>query len=103
MAQFKGAGITVEVRSNDHGKLGSPGNPAHAHAFDSSGTKKLSETILTENPEDISYYRTDKIPDGLSKAIIKFAEMPNLKYKRAGLNLTNRQTVIAQWIVFHEE
>jgi hypothetical protein len=33
MAQFKGAGITVEVRSNDHGVLGSPGNPAHAHVL----------------------------------------------------------------------
>jgi hypothetical protein len=107
MAQFKGAGIIVEVRSNDHGKLGSPANPAHAHVFDSSGTKELSEIILTKNPpkkpEDIFYYRTDKIPDGLSKSIIKFAELPNSKYKRAGLNLTNWQAIIAQWIVFHEE
>jgi hypothetical protein len=107
MAQFKGAGITVEVRSNDHGKLGSPGDPAHAHVLDSSGTQELAEIILTRNPpkklEDIFYYRADKIPAGLSRAILKFAEIPNSKYKRAGLNLTNWQAVIAQWVVFHED
>ena len=105
MAQFKGAGITVEVRSNDHGVLGSPGNPAHAHVLDSSGTKELAEIILTKNPPqkpaDVFYYRTDKVFDELSKSIIKFAELPNSKYKCAGLNLTNWQAVIAQWIVFH--
>jgi hypothetical protein len=29
--------------------------------------------------------------------------MPNLKYKSVGLNLTNWQAVIAQWVVFHGE
>jgi hypothetical protein len=107
MAQFKGAGIIVEVRSNDHGVLGSPGNPAHAHVLDSSGAKELAEIILTKNPPqkpaDVFYYRTDKTPDGLSKAIIKFADMPNQEYKSVGLNLTNWQAVIAQWVVFHGE
>jgi hypothetical protein len=107
MAQFKGAGITVEVRSNDRGKLGSPGNPAHAQILDRSGTQKLAEIILTktppQKPSDVFYYRTDKVPDGLSKAVIKFAGMPNTKYKSVGLNLANWQAVIAQWVVFHEE
>jgi hypothetical protein len=106
MAQFKGAGIIVEVRSKDHGKLGSPGDPAHAHVFDNSGKQELAEIILTKNPpkkpDEVFYYRTDKIPDGLSRAILKFAGMPNLKYKRVGLNLTNWEAVIAQWAVFHE-
>jgi hypothetical protein len=106
-AQFKGAGIIVEVRSNDHGVLGSPGNPARAHVFDSSGKKEIAEIILTkkppQKPADVFYYQTDKIPDGLSKAIVKFAGTPNPKYKSIGLNLTNWQAVIAQWVVFHGE
>ena len=105
MAQFKGAGITVEVRSNDHGVLGSPGNPAHAHILDSSGTEELAEIILTRNPPkkpaDVFYYRTDKVPAGLSKAIVKFAEISHAGSKRAGLNLTNWQAILAQWIFFH--
>jgi hypothetical protein len=107
LAHFKGAGIIVEVRSNDCGTLGSPGNPAHAHVLDSSGTRELAKIILTKNPpqkpSDIFYYRTDKVPDGLNKAIVKFAGMPNLKYKSVGLNLTNWQAIIAQWVVFHGE
>jgi hypothetical protein len=105
MAQFKGAGITIEVRSNDHGVLGSPGNPAHAHVLDSSGAKELAEIILTKNPpikpSDVFYYRTDKVPDGLSRTIVKFANMPNQKYKSIGVSLSNWQAVIAQWVVFH--
>jgi hypothetical protein len=107
MAQFKGAGIVVEVRSNDHGKLGSPGDPAHAHVFDSSGRKELAEIILTKDPPkkpaDIFYYRTDKVPDGLSKSIVKFAGMPHVGSKRVGLNLTNWQAIITQWVFFHGE
>jgi hypothetical protein len=105
MARFKGAGITVEVRSNDHGVLGSSGNPAHAHVFDSSGKKELAEIIITRNspkkPSDVFYYRTDKVPDGLSKAIVEFAGMPDQSSKRSGLNLTNWQAVIYLWNIFH--
>jgi hypothetical protein len=105
-ARFKGAGITVEVRANDHGKLESPGNPAHAHILDITGVKELAEIILTkkppQKPADVFYYRTDKVPDGLSKAIVKFAETPNQKYKSIGLGLSNWQAVIAQWVVLHE-
>jgi hypothetical protein len=105
MAQFKGAGITVEVRSNDHGTLGSSGSPAHAHVLDSSGTRELAEIILTkkppQKPADVFYYRTDKAPDGLSKAIVKFAGMPDQSSKRSGLNLTNWQAVIYLWNIFH--
>jgi hypothetical protein len=86
--------------------LGNPDNPAHAHVLDSSGTKELAEIILTRSlprkPADIFYYRTDKIPDGLSKTIIKFANIPHEGSKRAGLNLTNWQAVITQWVCFHE-
>jgi hypothetical protein len=107
MAQFKGAGIIVEVRSKYHGKLGSPGDPAHAHVFDSSGRHELAEIILTKNPprkaSDVFYYRTENIPDGLSKAIVKFATAPNLKAKHAGIILTNWQAVITQWAFFHED
>jgi hypothetical protein len=107
LARFKGAGIIIEVRSNDPGVLGILKNPAHAHVLDSSGTQEITEIILTKNPPqkpvDVFYYRADKTSDGLSKAIIKFAGMPNPKYKSVGLNLTNWQAVIAQWVVFHGE
>jgi hypothetical protein len=49
MAQFKGTGITLEVRSDDHGKLGSPGDPAHVHILDSAGNKELAEIILPQS------------------------------------------------------
>jgi hypothetical protein len=105
MAQFKGAGITVEVRSKDHGVLGSPGSPAHAHVLDSSGKRELAEIILTRNPPqkpaDVFYYRTKNVPDGLSRDIVKFAGMPDQSSKRSGLNLTNWQAVIYLWNVFH--
>jgi hypothetical protein len=38
------AGITVEVRSNDHGKLESKSDPAHI--LDSSGKQELAQTVL---------------------------------------------------------
>jgi hypothetical protein len=107
MARFKGAGITVEVRSNDHGILGSPGNPAHAHVLDSSGNRELAEIILTKEPPkkpaDVFYYRTDNVPDGLSRAIVRFAGMPDQSSKRSGLRLTNWQAVIYLWNVFHNQ
>ncbi|MDR1147614.1 MAG: hypothetical protein LBK66_03170 [Spirochaetaceae bacterium] len=107
MAQFRGAGIVIEVRSNDHGTLGSPGNPAHAHVFDSSGNREIAEIILTRSPpkkpEDIFYYRMDKIPDGLGKAIVKFAGMPYAGSKHTGLGFTNWQAVVTQWVFFHEK
>jgi hypothetical protein len=105
MAQFKGAGIVVEVRSNDHGKLGSPGSPAHAHVLDSSGSKELAEIIITvkppQKPADVFYYRTDKIPDGLSKTIVKFAGMIRQSSSQIGSKLTNWQAVVYQWDFFH--
>jgi hypothetical protein len=105
MARFRGAGIVIEVRSNDHGTLGSPGNPAHAHVLDSSGNREIAEIILTKNPpqkpEDIFYYRTDKVPDGLSGAIIKFAGMLYPGSKRIGFNHTNWQALLNSWDYFH--
>jgi hypothetical protein len=105
MSQFKGAGITIEVRSNDHGTLGSPGNPAHVHVLDSSGSQELAEIILTQKPPektaDVFYYRTDKVPDGLSKAIVKFAKMPYPGSNRIGFNLTNWRAVLLVWDNFH--
>jgi hypothetical protein len=107
MAQFKGAGIIVEVRADDHGVLGSHDGPAHAHIFDSSVRKELAEIILTkkppQKPSDVFYYRTDNVPDGLSRAVVKFAGMIHAGSKRAGLNLTNWQAIIAQWVFFHGE
>jgi hypothetical protein len=68
--------------------------------MNSSETKELAEIILTkshpQNSADVFYYRTNKVPDGLSKAIIKFSEMPYVKSKYAGLDLINWQAVITQ-------
>jgi hypothetical protein len=107
VVRFKGAGIVIEVRARDQGVWGNPDNPAHAHVFDSSGTEELAEIILTETPPkktvDILYYRTDKVHDGLSKIIVKFAEMTHPASKYIGVNLTNWQAVIYQWNIFHGE
>jgi hypothetical protein len=105
MAQFKGAGITVEVRSNDHGVLGNVRNPAHAHVLDSSGGKEQEEIVITltlpEKASDVVWYRTPNIPDGLGNAVVKFAELPNAALKKTGVVSTNWQIVVGQWLIFH--
>jgi hypothetical protein len=106
MAQFRGAGIVVEVRSNDYGKLGSKKNPAHAHVFDPSGKQELAQIILSVNPpeklSDIQWYRTENPPDGLEKKILNFAATKNTKIQKLGVFETNWGSVIRQWVYFHE-
>jgi hypothetical protein len=105
MAQFKGAGITVEVRSNDRGKLGSARDPAHAHILDSSGKQELAQIVLTVNPpvkaSDIQWYRTENPSDGLGKKILNFAVTKNIKIQKLGIVETNWNSVIRQWVYFH--
>jgi hypothetical protein len=106
MAQFRGAGIVIEVRSNDHGKLGSKTDPAHAHVFDSSGRQELAQIVLSINPpekaSDIQWYRTEDPPDGLGKKILNFAATKNTKIQKLGIVETNWSSVIRQWVYFHE-
>jgi hypothetical protein len=105
MAQFRGAGIVVEVRSNDHGKLGSKTEPAHAHILDSSGKQELAQIVLKisppEKPSDIQWYRTESPPASLGKKILNFAIAHNTKIKKLGVNETNWISIIRQWIYFH--
>jgi hypothetical protein len=107
IARIKGAGIIIEVRARDQGAFENPGNPAHVHVFDSSGSKELAEIILTEKPpkktSDVFYYRTNKIPDGLSRAIVKFARMLHPASKDIGVNLPNWEMLLFVWDIFHEE
>jgi hypothetical protein len=104
MAQFKGFGITIEVRSNDHGELGKASEPAHAHILDNSG-KEIAEIVLTrktpEKPSDVIWYRTDFPPDGLAARVIKLASKTSDAAKKLGLNLTTWQNVLNQWLIFH--
>jgi hypothetical protein len=105
MAQFQGAGIVVEVRSNDHGKVGSKSDPAHAHILNSSGSQELAQIILSisppENPSDIQWYRTKNSPDGLGSKIVKFAGMENMASRKVGIRHTNWESIVLQWIYFH--
>jgi hypothetical protein len=105
MAQFRGAGIVIEVRSNDHGKLGSKNNPAHVYVLDSSGKQELAKIVLSVNPpqkiSDIQWYRTENPPDGLGSKIVKFAAMDNTASKKIGIRHTNWESVILQWSYFH--
>jgi hypothetical protein len=71
MSQFRDAGITIEVRSNDHGIVGSKTTPAHVHVLDASGKQELAQIALTikppEKPSDIQWYRTSGPPEGLGQ------------------------------------
>jgi hypothetical protein len=105
MAQFKDAGIAIEVRSGDHGKLGKVNDPAHVHVFDSSGNTELAQIVLTKDPptkpSDIQWYRTDNPPDGLGNKIVKFATANHKPSRKIGQNITNWTAVLSQWIYFH--
>jgi hypothetical protein len=105
MARFADMGITIEVRSSDHGKLNKKSDPAHVHVFDSSGNIELAQIVLTKEPpqksSDVQWYRTDNPPDGLGKAIVKFANAPHKISRKIGQNITNWGAVLNQWVYFH--
>ena len=105
MARFKGFGITLEVRSDDHGKFGNKGSPAHAHVLDNSG-KEIAEIELTTNspkkPSDIVWYRTSNPSKGLADKIIKLVNSLSKTAKKAGVNLTIWQNTLNLWFTFQE-
>jgi hypothetical protein len=107
MARFVDAGITVEVRSSDHGRLNKKSDPAHVHVFDSSGSIELAQIVLTREPprklSDVQWYRTDNPPDGLGKAIVKFANSLDKLSKKLNrpYKVTNWDAVVNQWTYFH--
>ena len=104
MARFKGFGVTLEVRSDDHGKLGNSRSPAHAHVLNNSG-KEVAEIVLStkqpQSPKDIVWYRTPNPPPGLDKLIVKLANSPNKSMKSIGMAESMWQSVIRVWVYFH--
>jgi len=106
MAQFKGFGIIIEVRSDDHGKFGNRQSPAHAHILDSS-KKELAQIELTKEmptrADDIIWYRTPNPPAGLGTSIVKLANSESQTAKKTGTKLTVWQNVLNLWFIFHEK
>jgi len=106
MAQFKGYGITIEVRSDDHGKFGNKGLPPHAHILDNGG-KEIAQIELTSQPptkaSDVIWYKTSSPPDGLGLKIVRLAASESRAAKKAGAKLTVWQNILTQWFVFHEQ
>jgi hypothetical protein len=107
MARFTDAGITIEVRSSDHGKLDKKSDPAHVHVFDGSGSIELAQIVLTkeppQKPPDVQGYRANNPPDGLGKAIVKFANSLDKLSKKLNrpYKVTNWDAVVNQWAYFH--
>jgi hypothetical protein len=107
MARFSDSGITIEIRSSDHGRLDKESDPAHVHVFDSSGNIELAQIVLTKDPpqktSDVQWYRTSDPPDGLGKAIVKFANAPDKLSKKLNrpYKVTNWDAVVNQWTYFH--
>jgi len=107
MAQFKAAGIILKVYSDDHGIFGNADSPAHAHVFDSTGKKELGIVVLTSTPPQtptaVQWFRTPNPSEGLAKAIVKFANTPNPKFRKYGGDIpkTLWGCVISQWDNFH--
>jgi len=104
MAQFKGFGVTIEVRSNDHGAIGKASEPAHAHVLDNS-EKEIAQIVLTKDPpkkaSDVVWYRTDNPPKGLNLAIVKLANSQSKVAKIMGTKELLWQDIIRQWLYFH--
>ena len=94
-----GYGIVVELYSRDHGKIGNPRQPAHAHLLDTN-MNELGEFEITpeapRNPSDVVWYRTKNPPDGYAAKIVKWAR--GSKY---GLN--NWFFAIRTWEGFHPQ
>jgi len=107
MAQFKGFGIIVEIRSDDHGKFGNKESPAHAHVLDGSKREIAQIALMTnkcpEKPADIIWHRTPNPPVGLGDRIVKLFKSPSKAAKKAGLGGTVWQSALHQWFVFHED
>ena len=106
MAQFKGCGISIIVRSDDHGKFGNKSSPAHAHIFDNT-EKEIAQIELNtkdapQKPEDIIWYRTPNPPSKLGSTIVKLVNSKSKAVQKAGGNLTVWQTMVSQWFIFHE-
>jgi len=80
------AGILIAINGKDHGVLGNKGAPAHAHLLDLS-CKELGEFVITpippQKPADIQWHRTDNVPEGYGKKIVKWA---NGKKKKTNIN-----------------
>ena len=107
MAQFKAAGIVVKVYSDDRGKFDNKEFPAHAHVFDAAGKKELGIVVLTSTSPQTStavqWFRTPNPPEGLAKAIVKFANTPNPVFKKFGGKYAETlwEVVVQQWFTFH--
>ena len=104
MAQFRGFSITIEIRSNDHGVIGSKSSPAYAHILDSSD-KEIAKIVLTvgcpKKSSDIDWYRTLNPPVGLSEKIIKLVNSENKLMKKIDVTETIWQSILRVWITFH--
>jgi hypothetical protein len=75
-----GYGMIIEVHSNDHGVIGNARSPAHAH-LRTVEEREIGEFEITEDapdtPNEIRWYRTNKIPDGYGARIVKWAKGGN--------------------------
>ena len=107
MAQFKGFGITIEVRSDDHGRFGNKESPAHAHAhvIDNQGKKNAQIVLASINPptkpEDIIWHRTDNPSTSLGLKIIKLVNSKSKSAEKAGRSGIVWQSIMEQWFNFH--
>jgi len=106
MAQFRGFGISIEVRSNDHGKFGNKQLPAHAHILDNSG-RELAQIELTErmptSVNDIVWYKTPNPSSSLGTVILKLLKSKSQIAKKAGIRATVWQNMLNFWFAFHEQ
>ena len=105
MARFRGFGITIEVRSDDHGKFGNNDSPAHAHILDNGGREVGQIVLVKDTPKkaaDVIWHRTPNPPTGLGASIVKLANSKSKAAQKAGRSGTVWQSALEQWFVFHE-
>jgi hypothetical protein len=78
-----GYGIVVEIYSRDHGTIGNPRQPAHAHLFDTNMRPKGEFVIspgIPQRPSDVVWYRTNNPPAGYAEKIVKWAQGSRSRY-----------------------
>jgi hypothetical protein len=91
-----GYGMVIRINSNDHGVLDNRNSPAHADILSADMKTVLGHFVITskapQKPEDIQWYRTPKIPEGMNQNIFKWSKGKN----KVGVN--NWQYLVSSWL-----
>ena len=105
IAYFRGLGIVIEVRSDNHGKYGNKKLPAIVRILGKEKRELAQIEITRKMPKkasDIVWYKTPDPPAGLGNKIIKLVSSLSKALQKAGVQGTVWQSVLMCWLAFQE-